>query len=122
MMQDALYNAIAESLSKAGYMPASTSSEGTAEKTAPPHHNLIGGVAHSPRTRLLPLLAAGGGWCLLSLGAAFCLHDELAVRFHAAGARMNCTAGCQGARSTPARNGPSAPLASAPGKAAALSR
>src|SRR5690348_7835946 len=99
-MLDALYTAIAEALSEAGYMPASTSSEGTVEKTAAAHHNLTGDVAHSPKARWLPLLAAGGGWCLLSLGAAFCLHDELAVRSHA-GAELNCTADCWRNRSNP---------------------
>ncbi len=39
LMQDALYTAIAEALSEAGYMPASTSSERTAARIAPPVHS-----------------------------------------------------------------------------------
>ena len=71
-MPDALYSTVADALQEAGYLSDCPSS---ATVVTPLAEDLTSGgdptniISH--RARWLPLLAAGGGWCLLSLGVIF---------------------------------------------------
>ena len=98
-MPDALYSTVAEALQEAGYLSDCSSS---ATVVTPLAEDLPSGGDPtniiSPRMHWLPLLAAGGGWCLLSLGVIFCVQDQLALRPSDAIA-ANCEAGCQGTSS-----------------------